>query len=207
MDGWRQFPITSFAPHRGGLEVQWSWRITQSGTSTRWMENSVSSPPHFTTSAISVHGQLEMPVSLLLSPPWHSDLLTVFGDLESFQDLHGDNLPFSVEVSSPFMSKSSACMFESLTAVELGKEEVRTLDARNNTAKACWCDPVWSVRGTASDLQWLEHRAWVGSGRMWDQRGSQEPRCAPCEPSRGVTGPRRPSRSLGSESSTNLIFS
>lgn len=35
MDGWRQFPITSFAPHRGSLEVQWSWRVTQSGTSTR----------------------------------------------------------------------------------------------------------------------------------------------------------------------------
>ena len=47
-----------------------------------------------------------------------------------------------MEVSSPFMSESSPYMFENLTAVELGKEGVRTLDTRNNAWKASWCDPV-----------------------------------------------------------------
>lgn len=49
--------------------------------------------------------------------------MTEFGDLKILQDLPWDNLPLSVELCSPFMSKKSPLKFESLTAVELGKSE------------------------------------------------------------------------------------
>ena len=69
-----------------------------------------------------------------------------------------------MEVSSPFLSKSSSYIFENLTAVELGKEGLRTLDTRNNACQTSSCDPVWPVQGTARDLEWPDLRPEQGVG-------------------------------------------
>lgn len=128
------------------------------------------------TPAISIHLNFKrawMTVSLLLSLPWHSDLMTEFGDLKILQDLPWDNLPLSVELCSPFMSKKSPLKFESLTAVELGKEWGGTLDTRNNTCKR----HVGMI--CSGHRQWLRvAEAWKESVRRWDWRGSHKARRA-----------------------------
>ena len=63
MNGERQLLITSFAPPRGSLAVQWSWKVTQSGTSAKGMKNGILGLPRFIISPTGTHRQLEMPGS------------------------------------------------------------------------------------------------------------------------------------------------